>query len=622
MAKHSLMTRTGALGAILVLIGLILPSRTLIAALRGTPPEALRQDLLLGAQLFKLGLVLLGVASVVLGRIWSQPSPVLPSQPASRPRWTWALLGGILLVSLGLRLYKLNGGLWHDEVITYVNYVSMPLGEIFSTYRDQNQHFLFSILARIATDLFGDGGWSLRLPAVLFGVGSIWALYLFASEVTGRGEALLSTALLAFSYQHVWFSQNARGYTGLLFWTLLASWAFVTAQRRSDRRYWILYSFFCALGVYTHMSMLFVMLGHFVSYALDSVRDWKIHRKGASQSPPGLREWSADVSSAPGSRASRPLVHHPGSSVRDGQARGTSALPVRTRRPRSIPHRDFLASVGLAGLLIFQLHALVLPQILHHGNEVSTVPAWKNPLWALLEFVSALKISFSSGIVVAAALAVFGLGVWDFTRRRREVIYFFVIPCAITAAVVIGGGHHLWPRFFFFAFGFMCMIVVRGVFRTVSIAIGLSRLPTKSVPVLQATACSFLILFSALSIPHAYVPKQDFLGALKYVQSEMADGDAITTVGLAGFTYEKLYRKPWPGIETLAQLNAIRAHASRTWLIYTFPPEARAVYPDIMTLVDRDFRTLRVFPGSVGSGAIFVCRSDSNLRVTARPGGS
>jgi hypothetical protein len=553
-------------GTILVLTGLLLPSRTLISALRGTPPESLREDLLLGAQLFKLGLVLLGFASLVLSRIWQQPSSALPPQRGARSQWTWAVLAGMLLVSLALRLYKLNGGLWHDEVITYVNYVSMPLGEIFSTYRDQNQHFLFSILARLSTELFGDGGWSLRLPAVLFGVGSIWALYLFASEVTGKAEALLSTALLAFSYQHVWFSQNARGYTGLLFWTLLASWAFVAAQHRSSRRYWILYSFFCALGVYTHMSMLFVMLGHFVSYGLEAIRE------------PGKRRLKA--------------------------------------------HVDFLVSLGLAGLLIFQLHALVLPQILHHGNEVSTVPAWKNPLWALFEFVSALKISFSSGIVVAAALAVFGLGVWDFARRRREVIYFFVIPCAMTAAVVVGSGHHLWPRFFFFAFGFMCMIVVRGVFRTVSTVIGLSRIPTKLVPVLQATACSFLILFSAASIPHAYVPKQDFLGALNYVQSEMAGGDAVTTLGLAGFTYERLYRKPWPGIQTLAQLNAIRSSASRTWLIYTFPPEVRAVYPDIMALVDRDFRTLRVFPGSVGSGAIFVCRADSTTRVAARSGGS
>ena len=291
-------------------------------------------------------------------------------------------------------------------------------------------------------------------------------------------------------------------------------------------------------------------------------------------------------------------------------------------RGTSKAHVDFLASIGLAGLLIFQLHALVLPQILHHGNETSTVPAWKNPLWAVYQFVSALQISFSSGIVVAAALAVFGLGMWDFARRRREVIYFFVVPCAVTAAIVVGSGHHLWPRFFFFAFGFMCMIVVRGVFRAVSTAVGLSHLPSRSVPILQASACAFLILFSAMSIPHAYVPKQDFLGALNYVQSEMADGDAVTTVGLAGFTYEKLYRKPWPGIQTLAELNAIRARSSRTWLIYTFPPEARAVYPDIMATVDREFRTMRVFPGSVGSGDLFVCRADANRVVAARPGGS
>jgi len=564
MAKHSAMKQTTIGGGILVLIGLLLPSQTFVHAVRAVPPEALQQDLLQGALLFKLGLMLLGCASLVLGKIWATPG--LASQRAPRVRWTWAVLGGILLASFVLRLYKLNVGLWHDEVITYVNYVSMPLGEIFSTYRDQNQHFLFSILARIASDLFGDGGWSLRLPAVLFGVGSIWALYLFASEVTGEVEALLASALLAFSYQHVWFSQNARGYTGLLFWTLLASWAFVAAQQRSSRLHWLLYSIFCALGVYTHMSMLFVMLGHFISYGLETIRQ------------PEQRHVKA--------------------------------------------HVDFLASLGLAGLLIFQLHALVLPQIMHHGNETSTVPAWKNPLWAVYEFVSALQISFSSGIVVAAALAVFGLGMWDFARRRREVIYFCVIPCALTAAIVIGSGHHLWPRFFFFAFGFMCMIVVRGVHRGVSTAVGLSPFPAESVPFLQAAACSLLILFSAVSIPHAYVPKQDFLGALNFVQSEMADADAVTTVGLAGFTYEKLYRKPWPSVQTLAELNTIRSRSSRTWLIYTFPPEVRAVYPEIMAVVEHEFRTVRVFPGSVGSGDVFVCRADSKRIVSAKSGGS
>ena len=42
-------------------------------------------------------------------------------------------------------------------------------------------------------------------------------MYLFGTEAANRKEGLLGAALLTFSYQHVWFSQNARGYTALLF---------------------------------------------------------------------------------------------------------------------------------------------------------------------------------------------------------------------------------------------------------------------------------------------------------------------------------------------------------------------------------------------------------------------
>jgi len=202
------------------------------------------------------------------------------------------------------------------------------------------------------------------------------------------------------------------------------------------------------------------------------------------------------------------------------------------------------------------------------------------------------------------------------------VIYFLVIPCALTAAIVIASGHHLWPRFFFFAFGFMCMVVIRGVFRAVSTGVSILQMPSRWLPVLQASACILLILMSASSIRNAYAPKQDFLGALNYVQSQLTAGDAVATVGLAGFTYEKLYRKPWPGLQSLDELNALRARSSRTWLIYTFPPEVRAVYPGVMEAVDRDFETVRVFPGSVGSGAVFVCRSNSLRHATLTAKGS
>ena len=79
----------------------------------------------------------------------------------------------ILVVATGLRLYQLNAGLWLDEILTYVNYASMPYGQIITTFDSENQHFVYSLLAHTAFLWFGESAWAVRLPAVLFGVGSI-----------------------------------------------------------------------------------------------------------------------------------------------------------------------------------------------------------------------------------------------------------------------------------------------------------------------------------------------------------------------------------------------------------------------------------------------------------------
>ena len=109
------------------------------------------------------------------------------------------------------------------------------------------------------------------------------------------------------------------------------------------------------------------------------------------------------------------------------------------------------------------LHALVLPQMLSGiVGEESTVAAWKHPLWALLEFVKALEIGFAGGFAACAAFLVFGMGLWSFARTEPVVIPLLILPALSCAAVVVGMGHHVWPRLFFFTFGFGALIVVRG----------------------------------------------------------------------------------------------------------------------------------------------------------------
>ena len=132
--------------------------------------------------------------------------------------------------------------------------------------------------------------------------------------------------------------------------------------------------------------------------------------------------------------------------------------------------------------------------------------------------------------------------------------------------------------------------------------------PAKALP-LGTVFAGGLVIASALSIPRAYAPKQDFLGALNFVETARQPGDAIATVGLAAFTYNNFYGRGWKEVRTLEDLNSIRTHARHTWLIYTFPTHVSAVYPEIMTTIQRDFQVAKQFPGTVGDGTVFVSRS-------------
>jgi mannosyltransferase len=558
MNTKSKMFSTGgiALGIALALVGLVISPSTVVESL-GSVPTDLIQQVLQGAVLFKIGLVILGVTLLVLARLlpWQMHGQPVQSRSRSNDNPTFFILTALLLAASALRLYSLNSGLWHDEILAYVLYAKLPLGQIISTYDSENQHILYSLFAHISLTVFGDNSWALRLPAAVFGVGSIGALYLLGRQVTSRREALLATALLTFSYHHIWFSQNARGYSALLFFTLLASWLLVRAleERRPDL--WLWFALATALGVYAHLTMMFVTLGHFAVYV--------------------TALWS--------------------------------------RRKQIWPNRwtGLFWGFGLAGLLTFQLYALVLPQVLHGLNETSEVAEWKQPLWTLLELLKGLELSFAGGLVAVAALAVGAVGLWSYLRTSPALVQMLIMPPLLGAAVVIGAGHHLWPRFFFFAFGFAALVAMRGAVAMSEWVARRMALPSTRAALVGLAAGAALVLVSAKSIPYVYAPKQDFAGALAFVEASQQPGDAIVTVGLASFTYQNLYKLNWEEIKTVGELNSVRASAKRTWLVYTLAPEAEAAYPDVMQSVQRDFKVIKDFYGSVGDGDIYVCMAET-----------
>src|SRR4030042_7041651 len=156
----------------------------------------------------------------------------------------------IILLAAFMRLWNIDKvpvSLFGDELdVGYQAY------SILKTGRDYSGNFLpihFQSLAEWRTPLylysavptvavFGISAWGVRLPAAIFGVLGVWAMYLLVKQLirereekVREGIALLSAAVLAFSPWHIQYSRAAFEVTQLLFLLLIGLYFFFRGIR-------------------------------------------------------------------------------------------------------------------------------------------------------------------------------------------------------------------------------------------------------------------------------------------------------------------------------------------------------------------------------------------------------
>ena len=176
-----------------------------------------------------------------------------------------------MAAAVALRLAGLQSGLWYDEISSLVRSVRLPLSHILTESRDVNAQPLYNLLAHASVAVFGESAWSLRLPACLFGIAAVWMVFVLGERLTSRLEAWAGMAVLATSYHHIWFSQNARGYTLLGFLALLSTWLLIRARESGRSRDYIFYALACTAAVYTHLTMVFMVAGQAMALTADWV---------------------------------------------------------------------------------------------------------------------------------------------------------------------------------------------------------------------------------------------------------------------------------------------------------------------------------------------------------------
>jgi hypothetical protein len=552
-------SRWWQLAGALAIIAVLLPVDALSRAFAGESPSAERMAEVVAGVWSLKGIVLLhAVAIALIARVRLPAANAIGLAPDSVEhadgglrQFEIPLLVVLCAIGLALRLPALGTGLWIDEIEMYVKHVRLPLGQIVSTFDSQNQHLLYSILARLALDTGLDPELALRLPAVLFGVASLAAVVWFGVRITGRRETWTAACILAVSYHHVWFSQNARGYTGLLFLTIVGSGCFLVILSEPDRGPlgWIVaYAVTMALAHFVHITAAFVTAAHALIYI---------------------------------------------------------ALLIATRR--TLRRRGWagpLAALGLAGTLSLLLYAPVLPQVvatLLAPTDGGSAGMWKSPSWLVSETLRVMSAGVPGGLVtVAVALGVVGVGIGSYVRQSRTLTAVMLLPLVLTGVVLLATAHNLWPRFFFFGAAFLVLIAVRGGF-----TIARYVMPRRGAAIATGGALVVAIA-SAFTVPRAWLPKQDYAGARTFVDSASARGDGFAGVDMTGLVYTRYYGRPWADLTSLDQLTDIETTHPRTWVLVTFPTRLEVIQPDLWQHLTRSYRTAATFPGTVGGGAIIV----------------
>jgi hypothetical protein len=164
----------------------------------------------------------------------------------------WLDVFVLLLLAALLRFVWLERPLEHDEAFTYYVFGRLPLRFAMSDYSFPNNHILHTLLLKLCVAGFGNHSWAMRLPAFVFGAAVAPLLYLFARYSTHRRwPAFLAGFLLALYPYSIQYSVNARGYSLMAAFTLLAALLALAAMQYKNRLLWLLFSLVIVAGLYT-----------------------------------------------------------------------------------------------------------------------------------------------------------------------------------------------------------------------------------------------------------------------------------------------------------------------------------------------------------------------------------
>jgi len=171
----------------------------------------------------------------------------------------------IILLAMATRFTGLmKRDFWYDEAFTGVAVKENFHDMIFMIINDVHPP-LYYLTLKVFASFFNYSVYGIRLFSAIFGVLSVWMLYILAKELFNVKVARYAALVATISPFAVQYSQEARMYAMLVFFILTAAYFFAKGLRTGNIAHYVFWGLFTGLSMLTHyMGIIFSSLYYIV----------------------------------------------------------------------------------------------------------------------------------------------------------------------------------------------------------------------------------------------------------------------------------------------------------------------------------------------------------------------
>ncbi len=192
----------------------------------------------------------------------------------------------IILLGLLLRVYEIGKeSFWIDEAATVYTTQQKPseiIEDIYATTKQAPEYFegggtppFYFLLANYWTQLVGLSETKLRLLSAIFGVISVFVIFIIGKMFFDYSVGLIAAFILSINFFHINYSQEARTYSWITLVTLLTVYFLINALNEKKRTYWMAYILSAVVLIYSHYFGFFILAFEYLYLLLF----WKAYRR-------------------------------------------------------------------------------------------------------------------------------------------------------------------------------------------------------------------------------------------------------------------------------------------------------------------------------------------------------